>query len=131
MNFEKSYGVKDPVKLAKWIEHPDGGEFFIAPLNNSKQIEENLKLLTPEQLAEGVSTESMYETKVKSCEIMSKSVLLDWKQVEDNSGETVDYTEDRGMEALYQFDEFREWVMDQAKAIRDELDQKEDAIAKN
>lgn len=130
MNFEKSYGVKDPQRLAQWFEHDDGGEFFIAPLNNTRQMEENLKLMTVSQIETGLD-ESVYEAKVKSCDILAKTVLLDWKQVEGNDGEEIDYSPEIGLETLYQFDEFREWVVDHATSLQTEQAEKKEAITKN
>lgn len=130
MNFEKTYGVKDPRRLAQWLEHDDGGEFLIAPLNNTQQIEENLKLMKVSDM-EATNDQTVYEAKIKSCEIMAKTILLDWKQVTDNDDNPIDYTEKVGLETLYQFDEFREWVVDQASKIQKEQEDKKEAITKN
>ena len=129
MNFENSYGVKDPRRLAQWFEHDDGGEFFIAPLDNTQHIEEQLKLVPA--VGNDDSDESLYDAKIKSCEILAKTVLLDWKQVEDNKGNEIKYSDKIGLETLYQFDEFRTWLVDNATKLRDDQQKKKDAITKN
>ena len=142
MNFEKSYGVVDPMRLAKWFDHEDGGSFLIAPMNNPKQIEENIKLMKVGD-TEAVEPESLYDAKKTSCDILAKSMLMDWKEVtvtvtttneegeEVSKEEVVNYTPEMGADILYKHNEFRTWIVDHATDLTTKNDEKKEAIVKN
>lgn len=116
MNFNKTYGYTDPNKLAEWFENEQGGSFFIAPLGNPAQLEENLKRtsISETEIQEG----TLYERKVETCEILANCILLDWKEVEDDNKKEIKYTAEAGAKALYSYDEFRSWVVDKAKELQ-------------
>jgi len=104
MNFEKSYGVVDPMRLAEWFEHTDGGSFLIAPMNNPKQIEENIKLMKVNDTGKDL-TETLYDAKRTSCDILARSILMGWKEVNDNDDKEMKYDADKGANVLYNYDD--------------------------
>lgn len=116
MKFEQSFGYNDPHKLAEWHEHELGGSFFIAPLGNPAQIEVNLKKAKVTDIEN--LEETLYDRKVETCEILAQSILLDWKEVFDEGDKEIKYTIDSGTKALYSYDEFRAWVVEQAEKLR-------------
>jgi len=129
MNFEKSFGYIDPKKSAQWFEHKEGGKFLIAPIGNPKQVEENLKLMsytdTPEQEM------SVHEKKLESCGILARSVLLDWTDVTNEDGTVRPYTSEAGMEILYHFDDFRNWMVEQANSLVKQKEERKEKLLKN
>lgn len=128
MNFEKSYGVLDPKKAAKWFKSEEGGEFLIAPLGNLKQVEENLKLM---KIKDSSDEETYHDVKLRSCSILAKSVLLDWKEVEDSSGKQLPYNFENGTNILYHYEGFRGWVVEKAsELVKEQADLKE-TVTKN
>ena len=129
MNFEKSYGVVDPMRLAEWFEHEDGGSFLIAPMNNPKQIEENIKLMKVND--EQDITKTIYDAKKTSCDIIAKSILMDWNEVNDNEDKEMKYDATKGANVLYNYDEFRSWVVDHSTDLHTQQEEKKEAIVKN
>jgi len=114
MNFEKTYGTYDLHKLAKWFTHEDGGEFQIAPLNNNKQLEETMRLT---KVNEDVNNKTLYETKELSCKVLSKAVLIGWKNITDMEGKTLKYSPSAAENVLLNYNEFTNWVIEQAKTL--------------
>jgi hypothetical protein len=128
MNFEKSFGYIDTKKTAQWFEHEEGGKFLIAPLGNPKQVEENLKIIS------STATEveqTLYEAKMQSCTILSRSVLLDWDEVTNEDGTKRLYTPEAGLEVLYHFDEFRDWVIKKSTELVQSKEERKGKIVKN
>jgi len=130
MNFEKSYGVVDPMRLAEWFEHTDGGSFLIAPMNNSKQIEENMKLMKVND-EETDLTKTLYDAKRTSCDILAKSILLDWKEVIDNDDKEIKYSDEAGASVLYNYNDFRDWVVNHSTNLHTQNEEQKEAIVKN
>ena len=131
MNFEKSYGVVDPMRLAKWFEHEDGGSFLIAPYGNPKQLEENIKLMKVGDDPATKLEETIYDAKKTSCEIIAKAILMDWKEVNDNDDKEMKYDADKGANVLYNYDDFRDWVVEHSNKLLTEQEEKKEAIVKN
>lgn len=129
MKFEQMFGIVDPIKLAQWYTHPEGGEFLIAPMGNVKQVEENLKRMKNGK--NPTDDMSLYEQKLMSCDIMATAVLLDWKDIDDRDGNKQEYTVKAGAEALYNHDSFREFVSETATALADNSATQEDDVTKN
>lgn len=128
MNFEKTYGTYDLHKLAKWFEHEDGGEFQIAPLNNNKQLEETMKLT---KVNEDVNNKTLFETKELSCKVLSKSVLIGWKKITDMDGKTLKYSPSAAENVLLNYNEFTEWVIEQAKSLVEDKEEEKAEEVKN
>ena len=130
MNFEKSYGVVDPMRLAEWFEHEDGGSFLIAPMNNPKQIEENIKLMKVNDAGKDL-TETLYDAKKTSCLILAKSILMDWKEVTGTDDKEMKYDDTKGADILYNYDDFRNWVVEHSSELTTKNEEKKEAIVKN
>lgn len=128
MNFEKTYGTFDLYKLAEWKTHDEGGEFLIAPINNNKQIEETMRLT---KVNEDVNNKTIYETKELSCKVLSKAVLIDWKNITDAKGKALKYSAKDAEAILLNYNEFTEWVIIQAKEVAEAKEAVKESEVKN
>ena len=126
MNFEKTYGSYDLTAQAKWYTHPDGGEFFIAPLNNNVQVQEILKSTKVKE----DDDLSLYDTKEVSCKIMSKSILIDWKNIESGDGKELKYSVENAEAVLVNYLEFSQWVLDKATELSEEHRKEKEELLK-
>jgi hypothetical protein len=134
MDFEKTYGSRNPKDQADWFEK-EGASFLIAPAGNLKQQELLQQTFTVKELIEmdqnggvldnGQDADS-FLTKMK--EISAKSLLLDWKGVYQGDKE-VKYSLAKAIEYL-KYEQFANWVAKQSQELADNANKKEQEIEK-
>jgi hypothetical protein len=65
------------------------------------------------------------------CKAMSKAILLDWKDVVDHKGDTVEFSEKTAFTALTNNADFREFVSDFATEIENFLQEEKEDLGKS
>ncbi len=128
MNFKETYGAVDPMELAKWFDLNDAS-FLIAPMRNPKQMNEGLKKYKTVKEVED-STETLYDVKEDTCDTLAKTIVLDWKGITDDDGNDKVYSVDYCSELLFNYDNFREWVVNHAEELTKKDEDKKEAIVK-
>ncbi len=110
MDLQKSFGVdKDAAENGKWFDMEDGGSVRVAKLGCPKYRAEVQRLSKPHLALLQSSMDSSEIMDKITITAMSRTVLLDWKNINLN-GEPVEYSSLKAQELLEQFPDFREVV---------------------
>jgi hypothetical protein len=91
-----------------------GGSFLIAHTSSNGFQREFSRLQRPykHQIDKDKLDTSVYKEIL--CEAMAKEILLDWKDVADTSGKNVKYTQEVAYQAMFDDDDFREFIQEVA-----------------
>lgn len=85
-----------------WVEHDSGIEFKIRPLGNPEYTRLRHRLqkpqLKPKQLRKGLDPADVEE---QNKELVLRTILVDWKNVEDDEGNEIPYSPEEARKVLW------------------------------
>jgi hypothetical protein len=97
-----------------WVDLGEGTRLRLARVNNpayKKVMREKLKPYRTQAARAGISEEKW---KTMTCEVLAKTVLLDWEGWEDEKGKNVPYSEKNAFDMLFGLKDFRSLVVELA-----------------
>jgi|APSaa5957512535_1039671.scaffolds.fasta_scaffold126834_1 hypothetical protein len=126
MDLTKKYGSLDAKTQAEWVKWDDA-ELLVAPENNLAFQSASLHEFRISDIdGEGLSDRSAHEVVTLDAKLKAKTILLDWKNVFIDGSE-IPYSEEKAVEILTDYPQFREAVEDFARKL---ADTRQKAIAK-
>lgn len=119
MSLRKVFGTnKTKEQDGTWIKGPEGMEYLIARMGNKNYRDLIDKLLAPHRVAlrQGRMDDELL-TKITR-EVISKTILLDWKNVEIEEGQGfVDYTPAIGAKEMEANPDFADFISMQSQTF--------------
>jgi hypothetical protein len=111
MNFKKLFATnKDKEEKGVWVKGPEGSEFLIARAGNASFSKLAGELMRPHRkLIQIGKADDKLITEI-AAEITSRTVLLDWKGVKDDSGKDEPYTQETAKKRLIEYPDFADFI---------------------
>jgi hypothetical protein len=97
-----------------WVDLGDGARLKLARIGNpayKKLMREKLKPYRTQAARAGISEDKFTEM---TCDVLSKTVLIDWKGWEDDKGKEIPYSHKNAYDMLIGLKDFRAMVVDLA-----------------
>ena len=117
--------MKIKMTFGEWITHPDGGSFKLAPYGNPKHIEEQYRRVpAPKINTKGevldiieMGHETLYDSMLDNAMVLYKSIVLDWREIQDENGADIEYNEANALQILVGYADVRDWVMTESRKL--------------
>lgn len=113
-----------------WAKFEDS-EFLLASANNLKFQRELARLQAPHRRKADRGQLDPAIMKDILCEAMSKTIVLDWKNVQSTDGAQAAYSQENAYLALKNSDEFREFVQDYSTDLQNFKTIEREALGKS
>lgn len=97
-----------------WVDLGEGTQLKLARIGNpayKKMMRDKLKPYRTQSARAGISDGKWNEL---NCEVLSQTVLLDWKGWEDDKGKNIPYSKKNAYDMLIGLKDFRAMVVDYA-----------------
>jgi len=108
---------KNKVENGVWEEIADGLMVRVASLDNdayTKIVLDNVDKIGKAKKNKNTLSAIRDAEKIM-CRALASSVLLDWKNLQDDDGNDIGYSEDKAFEILFEHKRFRDAVLEIAK----------------
>ena len=110
-NIKKLFGTnKKKEDEGVWVPGPEGLEFLIAAASNDKTEKLTIELMRPYRRLARLNQMPKDKQEEISLTVISRTILLGWKGVKDDSGKEIPYTPEAGFTALKEAPGFANFV---------------------
>lgn len=111
MKFADTFGTNEKLELeGVWVDMGEGGSIKIARAGNPENKRLLKRLIAPHKQALRADNLPVDVLEKLTIEAMSRTILLDWKGIDDSEGKPLPYSQEEAVRQLTKFKDFRDYV---------------------